>query len=50
MTTVQLPAALGNAPPLPHLTSILGALRRGEYVSHKCPEDCGGCPIRDLLT
>lgn len=50
MTAVQLPAAPGNAPPVPHLTSIYGASCRGEYGSHKCPEDCGGCLIRDLLT
>lgn len=50
MTTVALPVAPRNGSPVPHLTSIHSAVRRGEYGSHKYPGNCGGYLIRDLLT
>lgn len=49
VTTVQLPEAPTTGSPVPHLTSIHSALRRGEYGSHRYPGNCGGYLIRDLL-
>lgn len=49
MYTVQLPLAPRNGSPVPHLTSIHSATRRGEYGSHRYPGNCGGYLIRDLL-
>jgi DNA modification methylase len=49
MPTVTLPAAPRNASPVPHLTSIHSAARRGEYGSPSYPGNCGGYLIRDLL-
>lgn len=49
MNTVALPSAPRNGSPVPHLTSIHSALRRGEYGSHKYPGNCGGLLIKDLL-
>lgn len=49
MNSVQLPKAPRNGSPVPHLTSIHSAVRRGEYGSHTYPGNCGGYLIRDLI-
>lgn len=45
----ELPASPQNASPVPELTSIHAARRRGPYGSAKYRGNCGGYLIRDLL-
>lgn len=47
---VELPAMPMNGNPVPGLTSIHAARRRGPYGSAKYRGNCGGYLIRDLLT
>ncbi|MEZ6136998.1 MAG: hypothetical protein R3C53_19050 [Pirellulaceae bacterium] len=46
---VELPLAPVNGSPVPHLTSIHAARRRGPYGSSRYRGNCGGYLIRDLL-
>jgi len=46
---VELPAAPQNASPVPELTSIHSARRRGPYGNSRYRGNCGGYLIRDLL-